>query len=525
MMLALLPGEIVLQVVSFLDPQDLSELVLVSKDYYSFFIPVLYDQVVLPLNAYWDDGYRLVEGSHKNPVRRFCQAMIENPRLAPLIRSLTLYPSHCEKWRSRAPLPTVPEEKLRALMLPYGDAKRKHRRKYRAWRRDLRPDRERQDMYHEPWIYEDAWLALLLVQVRNLERLAIRLPEERMKFDFETIPQTQGYTTHFDRVIHWARKPELGVLTRLSQVSLRDGPVWHNEGAIEAVPLKRMLPYLRIPSLRTLYVRNPCNGSLPRKLLRDLVPISSSLTHIDLEGPHDDLSNLPQFLEWCPNLESFAVEMDQPWHWRSWVDVSQLYRPLQKSRSSLRHLHVAFAGDGRQITQDAESPRPTFFGDLSVFPNLHTVHLRWSNLLPFYGSRALEPAQPLRTLLPRSLQNLYIEDCLMQGAWALGDELEGLLQYRREERGLPALQRLFCQFVHHEGHSRGVPAPSREEKAPEPDLAWEGRLRGLQEDLGALGVSLRVIKRGASVPFPPDRALRHNWPLCENGEYYNDFDY
>ncbi|RAK76376.1 uncharacterized protein BO72DRAFT_430915 [Aspergillus fijiensis CBS 313.89] len=522
-MLVPFPGEIVFQVVSSLNTKDLSQMVLVSKDYYSFFIPVLYDQVILPLNAYWDDGYRLVGGSHKNPVRRFCQAMIENPRLAPLIRSLTLYPSHCEKWRTRAALPAVPEAKLRALMLPYGDAKRKHRRKYRAWRRDLRPDQERQDMYHEPWNYEDAWLALLLVQVRNLERLAIRLPEEHMQFEFEHIPLTQGYTTHFDRVIHWARNPALGILPRLSHVSLRDGPAWWDEGATNAVPLRRLLTYLRIPSLRSLYIRNPCDSSLPRQLLREQIPILSSLTHIDLQGPSDSLSNLPQFLEWCPNLESFAVEMDRNWTRRGWVDVSKLYRPLQRSRASLRHLHVAFTGVAREVEQDAESPRPTFCGDLSGFANLHAVHMRWSSLLPFHSNRALEPAKPLRALLPPSLQHLYIEDCLVQASWALASELEDLLRFRREEGGLPALQRLFCQFVPKERHhNREVAASSTKQEAPEPDPAWEVRLRGMQEGFRALGVSLRVIGRGASVSFPPDRALRHKWPMSENGEYWDD---
>ncbi|PYI14733.1 hypothetical protein BO99DRAFT_449339 [Aspergillus violaceofuscus CBS 115571] len=430
-------------VASSLNTKDLSQLVLVLKDYYLFFISVLYNQVVLPLNTYWDDGYRL--------------AMIENLRLALLIRSLTLYPSYCEKWRTRAALPAVPEAKL------YN--------------------------YRQPWNYEDTWLVLLLIQ-----------------FEFKYIPLTQGYTTHFDRVIYWVRNPVLGILPRLSHVFLRDGPAWWDKGATNAVPLRRLLPYLYIPSLCSLYIRNPCNSSLPRQLLREQILILLLLMHIYLQGPSDALLNLPQFFEWCPNLKSFV-----------------LYCPLQRSRASLRYLYVAFAGVARKVEQNVESPRPTFYGNLLGFLNLYMVYMQWSSLLPFHSNCVLEPAKPLRALLPPSLQHLYIEDCLMQASWALASELEDLLQFRREECGLPALQRLFCQFVPKERHhNREVAASSTKQDAPEPDPAWEVRLRGMQEGFRALGVSLRVIGRGASVSFPPDRALRHKWPRSENGEYWDD---
>ncbi|OJJ98254.1 hypothetical protein ASPACDRAFT_61784 [Aspergillus aculeatus ATCC 16872] len=467
MALGSMPGEIILQVVSYLNTHDLSQLVLVSKDYYSLFVAVLYNRVSLPLNTYWNDAFRIVDGDERNPVRRFTQALIENPRLAPLTRSLTLYPSDCLKEQSRTtPLPALPEEKYRAFMLPYGDAKRKHRRKYHAWRRDLQLHQERQDMYRDPWIYEDAWLALLLVQ---------------------------GYTTHSERVIQWAKNPELGILTRLARVSLRDGPVWHCDGGIEAVPLKRMLPYLRIPSVRKLYICNPGDSPLPRKLRHDPA-VALSLTHLDLEGPHDTLSSLPRLLKWCPHLESLTIEVDQCWGWRGWIDVSQLYRPLQRSRSSLRHLSIALARHGLETPQDAEHPSPVFFGDLTAFPILHTVRMRWANLLPFFHStHALQPATPLRTLLPRSLQSLFIEDCLMQASWALAEELDDLLMYRRDEDGLPSLQRLFLQFAPTERHSAGRDAlssssSSKKKKDPDPHLfAWENRLCGLHGGVRGVG--------------------------------------
>ena len=331
-------------------------------------------------------------------------------------------------------------------------------------------------------------------------------------------------TTHFDRVIHWSRNPELGILTRLSHVSLRDGPVYLNSG-VQAVSLSRLIPYLQIPSLRKLYVRNLCDRSR-LNLPKDLV---SSLTHIDFEEPQEILPNLPRLLQRCPILISFTLEQGRPYdrHCSSghnFLDVSQLYDPLQRSRPSIRHLHIAFADNGRHTWQDTATPAPSFFGALFDFPSLHTVHMRWSNLIPFHGKSANDPTVPLWTLLPSSLQNLYIENCLMQCSLVLANQLECLITYLRDSR-LP-LQRLFLQFAYEECKSGQAcqTCTKRWPKSRDMELepAWEGRLRGIKERLCALGVSFQVVERGACVTFPLDHAIRHKWYYSQSGKLYYD---
>lgn len=141
-----LPMEIVLQIVPHLTGHDHTQLVLVCKSWYILFIPHLYYHVMLPLNDYCDPGYGHMSSSLDLPVRRFTIALIENPSLALLVHSLELYPNDCKgKWRDRPPLKPLAEEKYRLSMLPHGDSKRKYRRKFHAWRRDLKHRSERQD--------------------------------------------------------------------------------------------------------------------------------------------------------------------------------------------------------------------------------------------------------------------------------------------------------------------------------------------------------------------------------------------
>lgn len=173
------------------------------------------------------------------------------------------------------------------------------------WRNDLRDHLTQKPKQ----LTEDAWLGLLLLQLHNLERLTIWLPEERSIYE----PHMR-LTVYLDRVIHWARNPELGILTRLTHLYLQPGPVWQGMGGVEDIPLDRIIPYLRIPSLRGLHVlrlfERP-GPALPEKNL--------PLTHINLQdisgyhqGVYQPLKSVPKLLFMCSRLESFT--------WRHVVD-------------------------------------------------------------------------------------------------------------------------------------------------------------------------------------------------------------
>ncbi|GCB21110.1 hypothetical protein AAWM_03995 [Aspergillus awamori] len=508
-----LPGELILQIVPLLTTQDYAQLVLVCKSWYSLFISHLYHHVVLPLNDYIDADYGRFRWSEYLPVRRFAMALLENPTLAPLIHSLELYPSQGEeKWKHRPPLESLAEEKFLPFMLPYGDSKRKYRRRFRAWRQDLKDDLER-----ELWVqlhrYEDAWLALLMVQAKNLERFVIELPEEwNQQYILQDNIMVKN-SVHFERVIHWASNPKLGILTHLKHVLLADGPNLREWGHTEsAIPLKRLIPYLRIPSLQKLYVHNACDRT-QFDMPRDLV---LSLTHLDLLSSTDGLPSLSRLLERCPNLQSFTLELGD-WgdnHTHDYLNHSRLYQPLRQSQSPLRHLNLTFLSD--LTGQDAENPTPIFFGSLTEFPNLQTVHMRWGNLLPFIGKGSYNPSVPLWEVLPRALQHLYIDDCLIQSSLGLCRELENLAMHLSET--VPVLKTLYLRYAARElapgqGCIKCVGGRSFDYRMMDSDPIMDDRLLELQGKFRTLGVNFRIIEPGATVvSFPQDGAIRKKWP-------------
>lgn len=509
-MLTKIPSEILLQIIPFLTPSDHTQLVLVSKAWYTVFIPHLYHHVSLPVNEYDYLGaaYGIMPESLL-PVRRFTQLIITNPSLAPLIRSLELYPSDCKegKWEQLPRLESLPEGKYRHFMLPYGESKRKYRRKFYAWRRDLKEYSERMDFHRALHHYENAWLALLLVQLRNLEKLGIALPEEVWIGGYEDGPFPPRRSPHFERVIAWASHPKLGVLTKLRHISLTNGPcIWESKLSVDAVPLTRLLPFLRIPSLRKLYVLNPCDRS-PLSIPKDLSTIP--LTHLDFECPNRALPSLPHLLKRCSALKSFTLQQ-QGWHEHQskyWQDLPQIYQSLQNSRFSLRHLSLTFSD--WNVQQDAKTPTPVFFGDLSDFLRLETVCMRWGNLLQFTEDQILTPVTPLWQLLPCSLNHLLIDHCLLQCSSALYTELMTLISHCPTH--VPSLRKLYLRFASSE-QDPSSSADGIRAKVIAPDPATHERLLALRRDFDVLNVDFRIFQGDEKVPFGEEYYIRKQWP-------------
>ncbi|PWY93147.1 hypothetical protein BO94DRAFT_554692 [Aspergillus sclerotioniger CBS 115572] len=444
MALGQLPMEMILELLPYLTPHDYFQLVLVCKSWYDLFIPHIYHRVMLPLNDFSAASYGQVCGGTDLPVRRLTHAVIEKPALARLIHSLEICFSVCEGGGHR-----------------------------------------------EPHKDEDAWLALLLVQVRNLEILKIALGEEKIEYGLN---KTRTSSVHFEWVIHWASMPRLGILPKLSHVSLIHGPAPWTIGTVgKGVALHRLIPFLRIPSMRELYVINP-GDRVPLKLPKDVMfPVK----HLDIAWPQEPLRNLPRLVERCPELESFTLEQDY-WHdetTHSLLDLSRLYQPLRVSRSSIRHLNLTF--NGIRAWQDAEMPRPTFLGTLSDFSNLDSVHMRWSDLLPFRGQAAYHPITSLSELLPSSLRHLHINDCLVQCMLALSCTLLRRVNIR------------FAMFVQQTGHGcLHCLMHHWRPSWPHQEIAAGTRLYRLHRDFNAFGVSLFICPAAMCVPFARDYAIR-----------------
>lgn len=274
------------------------------------------------------------------------------------------------------------------------------------------------------------------------------------------------------------------------------------------MPLNRLIPFLRIPSLRKFYVKNACDRSrfmMPRDLILPL-------THLHFQAPSGRLPNLRYLLEGCPYLQSFTLEQDDDWegdHTHDYLNFSTLYQPLLRSRSSLRHLNITF--QSYRTWQDAEIPTPAFFGSLAEFPNLQSVHIRWSNLF--------DPVTPLRDLLPCSLRHLYIEDCLIQCSSLMCSELESLLIYLYET--VPSLETLYLRYAAKEqapGQGCIHCVSWSTWRKMEPDPIIESRLLELQQKSYVLGVNFRVINQEAKVHFPQDESIRKKWSRGRRGK-------
>ncbi|PYI34931.1 hypothetical protein BP00DRAFT_462853 [Aspergillus indologenus CBS 114.80] len=462
-MLDQFPTEIILWILSLLNTDDYTHLVLVCRTYRA--------------------EYGLLCGSTNLPVRRFTQAVIQNPPLAHCIRSLELYASHCEgKWRNRPPLAPLT---------------------------DLQDYSVHQDRWRAPWKSEDAWLALLLVQAKDLKRLRIELPAER-------VYRLRKNSVHFDRVIHWARDPRLGILARLSHVSLASGPVSVlYRYAEQPVPFRRLITFLRIPSLHELHVRTPCDE--PRLALQ--IGSHLPLTHLDLEQTIAVFPSLPWLLKSCSRLELFTLEVNK-WHTRNchtFPELALLYHHLRRFQSSLRHLNLTFASVGRLLWQEAESPQPSFFGSLREFSNFETVHMRWGNPLPFDGKGAYKSTTPLWEILPQSLRHLFIADYLVYCLQPLCAELESLSLQISDS--VPLLRSLYVQFAFAEQESGQRCIKCIDEWVPRRFLELESKGRAqlldLQIKFGALGVDFRVVEKDEKVPFVQDHAIRKTWFLSE----------
>lgn len=499
------PVEIALHIGFFSTRHDLFQLVLVSKSFYALFIPQLYRHVRLPLTRYDEcvHVWYITPSLNNLPMRQFTQVIIENPSLAILIHSLDLYPDALrgEKWRGRPPLNELPEERFKASLFPYGTSKRKYWRKYQAWRNDLR-DRPTQKFER---LTEDAWLGLLLLQVRNLQRLIIWLTEERSIYE----PHWR-LTVYLDRVMRWARDPKLGILTRLTHLYVRDGPVDQGEGAEEAVPLDRIMPYLRIPSLRGLHVVN-----LSERPERALPDNDLPLIHINVQGiyfrqgVYSSGESVPKLLSICSRLQSFtwrshSTYLDHAYpSTHDFMNPCALYAPLRRSRETLRELNIAMEQHhGEEDTsQNAQVPRPRFLGSLSDFPVLETINMRLSNLMHFH-ERTHIPITPLWEVLPRSLRTLYIRDCLVQSSFMLCHELETLAT--RVPTDFPHLQKLGIHFAFQELE----PGPGcwscirrTPKRIEETDYVVDDGIELLKGRFRKVNVDFQVMPRGQALPF------------------------
>ncbi|KUL81348.1 hypothetical protein ZTR_09891 [Talaromyces verruculosus] len=432
------------------------------------------------INSFRIPGIDWITPPQELPVVIFCQAVLFDPSLSGFTSSLRLF-------NARPPARvTKPYRPFRVSLYAKTVGSASHSKAARLrWMDGLK----RGD--------EDAWLALLLVLLTNLQTLDIVLAQPEM-------------WPHVSRVLRDTalQNTPLQYLTSLHEVHLR--PISLRFQNAESLPLSRLLHYMRIPAVGCIQAARVCADNIAE--IRGRSHVSS----IRLTSSRLLLPCLSPIIERCYQLKDFRcssahrtliLERLVPLMTRDIFDPAPLYKALCKHRTSLQVLSLTFEDDiARYLWQTPDFPTRHYLGDLSIFPVLESLQIRLANLLDFY-SNSWEPSTELLRVLPPSLRCLHIVDCHTD---ALSYLLPSLSEIADKYHHLfPNLRNLVICPPGHEGPPEHEDFWSRwyEPKlypsapTPERHASLHASLSGLADRFREVGVEFLVLDRSSRVGF------------------------
>lgn len=363
-----LPEETLYLIAENLDHQgDRYSLVLSCRRLYTVMLPSLYSQVIL------GDVINHTIGQ----VSRFFNAIARRPQLASAVRSLRL-----ESWDTEDDNEDVDCEFEYDPDLIY--------RLIAGTRWSTQP-------YDQLQLGNtDAWLALLIPQLKGLRRISICYPYG---------------SEHVEGMFAKAAKEDTTTFSRLTEAFAE----WSDtEDSIDA---SCMEPFFKFPAMRVIggsyIVDSDREEGQPR-----ITPFSG-VTDIDLEMTNTECG-FGVWIESCKALKTFrlnvggAMVSDGP---------DLVSAPLRESISLHKSSLEAFwlCGESYQAPEDDDG----WMGSFADFDMMKYIHISISMLAKLDDN--FEPTQELVTLLPPSLETLYLCHChneLLE--WAI-DQIERLL--------------------------------------------------------------------------------------------------
>ncbi|KAI9926996.1 hypothetical protein ASPWEDRAFT_295017 [Aspergillus wentii DTO 134E9] len=376
-----LPDEILCLIAHQLDTQhDRFNLTRACRRFYHALLPILYSDVTFHFH------------SEAKLVVSFLQSVVRTSELALAVRSLELYP-----WKTPRSTVFDPDDELEYDetlvdgLLDQADIPSKERE---AW-----------DVCITTGV-TDAWLALLLPQLRNLEKISICWPYG---------------ATYVPRVLAKAAQNPTSTFPHLKEAYAR----WYDtENGLDSSQLN---PFFAFPSMRKLCGFSICedDGSDADEAL---IPYSgvpySGITEIDL-GSSNDTNGMVDWLRRCKGLKSFRII-----HGGALVSFED-FAPNNTLRSL--ELHKATLENIWMDDDDDESSDDyDFAGSFVDFTALKHLYLRLQNLLNVDNEAS---TRCLKDLLPPSLETLFIK---YSRAESTINQLEDLVSSRR----LPKLARI-----------------------------------------------------------------------------------
>ncbi|GIJ98161.1 hypothetical protein Aspvir_000276 [Aspergillus viridinutans] len=382
-----LSNDVLLLIGEFLeDHQDRYNLLFVCRHFHELFRRLVYRYATL---------------KDCNQTRSFLSAALRHPELARAVRALDL-----SEWQTRSESSestSVAAEEMEvfrnwAQEISHSDEE------YVQWEQDLQQD------------VEEAWIALLLPLVRNVQQLRLVYPKENK---------------YLDRMMQRAVQREKPFDMQPAFRALRGVSLGHLDDALDSKGTyapSQVLPFFQLPSMRAVTVDSVVEStSADEQPQPD--PSASSVSEIVLNSS-SGAKGMTSIVTACSALQSFKYQHSDGHLLAEGYQPAAFYRSLSASKHTLHTLWLDSCGVHLPLTiAGANETHDEWFGSLADFTNLKDVRIRLPNLLDIRYQA--EPSVPLTEVLPAGVESLYVEGCKENSLAMLVNQLGTLLSASR----------------------------------------------------------------------------------------------
>jgi hypothetical protein len=384
-----LSNDVLLLIGEFLeDHQDRYNLLFVCRHFHGLFRRLVYRYAAL---------------KDCSQTRSFLTAVLQHPELARAVRALDL-----SGWRTQSE-PYEGTSMTAAEMEVFCNWAREislSDEEYVQWEHDLQQD------------VEEAWMALLLPLVRNVQQLRLVYPKENK---------------YLDRMMQRAVQREKPFDTQPAFRALREVSMGHLDDTLDSKGTyapSQVLPFLQLPSMRAITIDSIVEStSADEQPQPEQDPPASSISEIVLNSS-SGAKGMTSIVAACSALRSFKYQHSDSHLLAEGYQPAAFYRSLSASKHTLHTLwldscgmHLPFTIAGANETHDE------WFGSLADFTNLKDVRIRLPNLLDIRYQA--EPSVPLTEVLPAGVESLYVEGCKENSLAMLVNQLGALLSTSR----------------------------------------------------------------------------------------------
>ncbi|RJE27580.1 hypothetical protein PHISCL_00005 [Aspergillus sclerotialis] len=403
-----LPNDVWLVVGDFIEDQkDRLNLVFSCRQFHDLFLGSLYRSATL-------DGW--------TKTRSFLGAILRRPGLARAVRELDFH-----SWKPMSLSDDRnPGNYDMAMFADLAKVFSHSEGEYQQWKHDLKNGAG------------DAWIALLLPLLSNLEHLHLVYPKRSGYLD-ETLRRAMNGDKPFNA------QP---AFRRLAEVSLNHMDEGDDSGPGNYLP-SQILPFFRFPSMRvfsadSVIEHHPQTDD--RKAVSEPLNGSSSIDEIRLSSSNGR-QGMGSLVTSCSSLRSFKYQHSDSHALAEGYQPSAFYQSLAGSKNSLETLWLDYYGQHHTFTASGlNESHDEWFGSLVDFTALKDIRIRLPNLLDIRYQN--EPTSPLTEVLPSSLESLYVEGCKENNLSILLSQLELVIKDRKTR--FPSLARLDVEGFFHD---------------------------------------------------------------------------